>query len=255
MWGTNFQPNMKDTSKGVMNRLLIVPCNAGFDDTKPEGVALEAFEAGYESIADYVMDIEAEGVLAWAIEGLLRAQERKRFEIPEEMKHVAKEVYEDTNQVAGFIRECTTFEPNTMIKASDFLAAYRQWHAEMYEGHPPSQKRVGSDLGALGEGRIGLDRNELRNEDGRYYAGLIFNQRGKAYWLAHKRSLGTGDGLLSDVGVSTSVPIPRTWARKSSIVKLRAAHARSALREVSESPDSPDQSSEGMGQPERETKF
>ena len=83
-WGANADPQFKEATKAITNRLLLIQCKREFDEDDPVGVALVAKDAGFSTPAELVLATEMPGVLAWALEGLRRAKARGYFLIPDE---------------------------------------------------------------------------------------------------------------------------------------------------------------------------
>jgi hypothetical protein len=170
------------------------------------------------------------GVLAWAVQGLLRAKARGYFLRPEESRTAAENVRRDSNIVAGFVTDCVRFDPNVMVSVPDFAAAFASWWAEGKgsERGIPGSESVSKALKALAEPRIAFD---LRDNSRRYYAGLSLNTEGKRYW---------GNAVTSEAFIfqsrkaSTSAKdedpnrdIPAEWGRKPAILAMRVAHRKS----------------------------
>ena len=82
-WGTNNPPQFKEATSAITNRVVIVECRRKFDEDHPVGAAVVARTAGLAKPSQLVLATEMEGVLAWAIDGLLRAQARGYYLDPE----------------------------------------------------------------------------------------------------------------------------------------------------------------------------
>jgi hypothetical protein len=230
LWGTNHSPLFKDASKAVIDRLVILPCRQNFPQEAPRGVALVARAQGYDKPHELVLATEAEGVLAWAVEGLRRALARGYFILPAEAKTAARDVRLDSNPVAEFIEDCLVYDPNRMVGIADFNAAFASWWEDHRgEDRGPGPNRVKKLLQSLGDQRIASDRKDLRDTARRYYAGIAFNAEGERRW----KTIVQSDAFTRPgKNASTTLPddnpnrtIPADWADKIAIRVMRAAHS------------------------------
>lgn len=241
IWGTNHPPTFKDGSQAIMNRMLIVPCNAGFDDTKQIGLASEAAAKGYDSVSEYIIATEGPGLLTWAVEGLRRLVERGRFVVTDQMSAVARDVYDDSNLASEFIREFCVFDPDKMVRAADFMAAYAVWWGEQKGENlnVPSSTAIGRSITALGDNRIGTDKASFRTNTDRFYGGITLSMTGLDYWKAAETS-DTARGRrarLSKTEFEVNQDIPGGWDSKSHVVAMRRAHRQHQEKESDRSSD------------------
>ncbi|WLA79598.1 DNA-primase RepB domain-containing protein [Bradyrhizobium elkanii] len=231
-WGANLAPQFKEATKAITNRITIIECRREFDETKPVGAAAEARRLGFKNPSVMVLAHEAEGVLAWAMAGLRRLLERGHFVLPTESTQAAEVVRVESNIVAGFITECTTFDPNAMVSVPDFTASFASWWVEN-KGEDrgiPSADRIGTSLRALGEPRIAADRNELRSKTRRYYAGVRLNADGKRHW---RNTVTSNAFIFQGRTTSTSAAdqdpncvVPANWSSKKSVQAMWSAHEK-----------------------------
>jgi len=224
-WATNHQPQFKEATKAIINRMIVIECTRVFEDIKPIGIALEANRRKLAKPSELVLTSELPGLLNWALAGLKRALERGSIETTDSINETAKTLHNDSNLVAGFLDECIEFNPNRMISAPDFCAAFSAWYLEQKgeDRKLPSNEAIGKALKAMGDRRIALDRQELRLNSRRYYAGFMLNGAGLDYW---KRAVESR--LFEGKTVTTTMPdraanivIPETWNTKKSIVAMR----------------------------------
>ena len=78
-WGANTDPQFKEATRAITNRIVVIECRREFDEKHPVGAALEAQRLGFKKPSVMVLAQEAEGVLAWAMEGLRRLLARGHF--------------------------------------------------------------------------------------------------------------------------------------------------------------------------------
>jgi hypothetical protein len=231
-WGANADPQFKEATKAITNRLLLIQCRREFDEDFPEGVAIVARAAGFSTPAEFVVDTEMGGVLNWAVEGLLRARARGYFLIPAEGRAALDTIQRDSNIARGFVDDCIDFDPDSMIGTADFTAAFTSWWGIEKGGrNTPGNESIGRALKALAEPRIAINRVELRRTVTRYYAGIKFNEDGLKYWLdALNREAFNYEGFrggMSTQDEGANRDIPAEWSRKPVVLAMRAAHVKS----------------------------
>lgn len=115
----NHFPTISDQSAGFWRRWDVVP----FDVTIPAGLR----DAG---LAEYVIRHELNGVLNWAVEGLLRLLARGRFESsqPAAMTAALKEAKLETNSVAGWWEETSKeLSGDARTEKTRAYADYADW--------------------------------------------------------------------------------------------------------------------------------
>jgi hypothetical protein len=226
-WATNFQPQFKEATRAIVSRLIIIEVNRAFVDGKPIGAAAEAIKRGYSKPGEFVVATELQGVLNWAIAGLKRAKQRGHIDLPASVKETAEAIHRDSNLVVGFLDECVEFDPLARLKIADFCLAHTTWWLQM-KGESrklPSNEAINKALQALGERRIAINRDELRDSSGRYYCGMKLNKAGLDY---HKT--GSQSALFERKALTATVPgrevnsdVPVSWDSKSSIAAMRKA--------------------------------
>ncbi|WP_316207231.1 hypothetical protein [Bradyrhizobium sp. SZCCHNR3118] len=226
-WATNFQPQFKEATKAIVNRLVIIEVTRAFDDSKPIGAAAEAIKRGFSKPGEFVVATELPGVLNWAIAGLRRALTRGAIASTKSLKATAKAIHEDSNLVAGFLEDCIEFDPAARIKPADFCLAHSAWWMELKgeDRRLPSNETIGKALKAIGDPRIGMDRSEMRDSTARYYCGIALNKAGLRY---HRTAFESRmfEGKVATVtephGEVNSL-IPPSWDTKQSVINCRNA--------------------------------
>jgi hypothetical protein len=232
IWGANADPQFKEATKAIYNRLLVVGLKREFgEDDPPVGAAIAARVRGLETPSDLVIEDEMPGVLAWSFKGLQRAQARNHFLIPTEVRAALDAIYRDNNIAQGFVEDCVDFDPDCMIGTADFTAAFTSWWAVEKGGrNTPSPESIGRQLKSLGNPRIAIDRTDLRQAATRYYAGICFNETGMKHWLdALNRDAFNFEGFKGGMSTESEGPvrnIPAEWSGKAVVKAMRAAHVK-----------------------------
>jgi phage/plasmid-associated DNA primase len=228
IWGANHDPQFKEATAAIVNRLLIVPCRRKFDPMDPVGVALIAQAAGLEKPSQLILRDEMPGVLAWAVQGLIAVRARGYFLRPEESRIAAGNVRRDTNIVLGFVEDCVAFAADDMISVPDFSAAFASWWSERHgsERGVPGSESVGRAMRALAEPRVALD---LRDNSRRYFAGICLNTEGRRHWSNAVTSSAfvfqSRKASTTESGGDPRCTIPPAWNGKEVIRGMRRAQA------------------------------
>ncbi len=228
-WATNFQPQFKEATRAIVNRMVVIEVTRAFDDKKPIGAAAEAIKQGFDKPGAFVVATELAGILNWAIAGLARALQRGSIASTAGIAATAKAIHEDSNLVAGFLEDCVEFDPNARVRVSDFCLAHSAWFMELKgeDRRMPTNDSIGKALKAIGDGRIGMDQ-EMRDNRSRYYCGVALNSLGLEYHrAASERRLFEGKTAMASMSASdVNSLIPSSWDEKESIQKMRSCHER-----------------------------
>jgi phage/plasmid-associated DNA primase len=233
-WGANNPPQFQEASKAIVSRLVVVKCRQEFDESEPVGAAAEALRLGLGRPSTLVLERELPGLLAWAIAGLRRALLRGSFRQPAEALDVAHEIRRDSNLVAGFFEDFVEFDPNTRVTTSDFCAAFAVWWQE-HKGESrgtPSNESIGRAVAALGDGRIAINRKELRSNAKRYYGGIKLSADGLRLWetaIASDFFKGKTTSTSNKVDEVNS-DIPAQWYLLPSVEAMQKEHASRARK-------------------------
>jgi hypothetical protein len=227
-WATNFQPQFKEATRAIVSRMIVIEVSRRFDEKNPIGAAAEALRRGFTKPGELIVATELPGLLNWAIAGLRRALERGSIETTDSIKETADAIHSDSNLVAGFLEECVGFDPMARLKASDFCLAHSAWWLELKgeDRRLPTNEAISKALRAMGDGRIGMDRKEMRDNTSRYYCGIALNKAGLRY---HKTAF---ESRIFEGKIATATNperevnglIPASWDVRRSVVAMRARH-------------------------------
>lgn len=129
LWTANHLPRVKDDSQAVYNRSILVPMTKVFSVKE---VAATDFQ-GFEGMGEMLVGLELAGIANWAMEGLMRVVERRRFDIPDVLMEAGKEFEEENNPVVSWMKECVeAADRGVMVDRRDIVASYEGWFAEAY---------------------------------------------------------------------------------------------------------------------------
>lgn len=150
---TNNKPVIKGTDHGIWRRIHLVPFEVRITEAKKDKNLKEK------------LYLEAEGILAWVIEGA-RKWRATGLKPPQEVVDATR-AYQNQSDVLGeFLRDCTRppEEGGTSCLKSDLYKRYTQWCEEMGE-HPIKQRTLTSALEERGW-RESPNRNGGRSWEG-----------------------------------------------------------------------------------------
>jgi hypothetical protein len=228
-WATNFQPQFKESTRAIVSRMIVIECSRSFVEGKPIGVAAEALRRGFNKPAELINATELPGVLNWAIAGLQRALKRGSIELTDSIKETSDTIRRDSNLVAGFLDDCIEYDPMARLKIGDFCLAHSAWWMELKgeDRRMPTNEAINKALKAVGDRRVGMNRDEMRDGLSRYYYGVALNKLGLRYHrTAYESRLFEGKTATAtnpDQEVNSLIPV--SWDSRESVIKMRKAHA------------------------------
>lgn len=141
----NVRPRIKDRSRGLWRRMLVVPFNR---EIPPDRKVY-----GMDNADWWVRQGEAPGILMWAIVGLDRLKQQGTFTMPEVSMKALQEYREDSNPAMRFLRETVAMLPPERleieiqkdpaeqegIRCDELYSEYREWCSS--EGIQPLSKQ------------------------------------------------------------------------------------------------------------------
>lgn len=142
---TNSLPLVGGIDEGIWRRLVAVEFGQNFQGR------------GDRELAHRITSEEADGVLAWLVEGCMRWQ-REGLTVPAASRAVTAEWRAGMDVIGGFIDERCEVRASATTKAADLHRAYSAWVQDNGE-LPVSQRRFGEALRTKGfERRAPRDR-------------------------------------------------------------------------------------------------
>jgi putative DNA primase/helicase len=121
----NHRPVVRGTDNAVWNRLHLIPFEITIADQ----------EIDRELPAKLVA--EAEGILAWAVEGAARWN-REGLGKPDKVNAAANAWRQDSDQIGRFVQECCITGEFAQAKARQLYSTYRKWSEDSGE-HPVAE--------------------------------------------------------------------------------------------------------------------
>lgn len=212
-WGANVAPQFREQTAAIKSRLSVINCCEVFDLENPTGLLLETREKGFTGPADYVINRELPGVIAWAVEGLIRATKRGVLAQVDEIKAANELVHEEGNYAIEFLRDCTKPSPGRMVSTKDLHGAFSTWWIEERGDRYriPGQAGLVKSIKALHRKDMFLSPDKWNNH--RYLLNVELSDAGRDLWSsASQESINKGSAdRYSDSVEKTVVEVPEKW--------------------------------------------
>lgn len=120
-FAANHKPTIRGTDDAIWRRIQTIP----FITTIPE-------EKRIRNFAEYLKE-EAEGIFAWAVEGLNLLQKEERLKPPACVKEATKEYREEMDILSEFLNEKCEVAHNNSVTVKELYEAYGKWCVENQE--------------------------------------------------------------------------------------------------------------------------
>ncbi|MGH7179424.1 MAG: phage/plasmid primase, P4 family [Tepidisphaeraceae bacterium] len=155
---TNELPKLVDASGALSNRFLILSLRKsylGAEDT---------------TLTNRLLD-ELPGIAYWALEGLTRLQDEKRFTVPAASDAIRQELSDLASPVSAFLRDCCKVRPGLSVSVTNAFIAWQIWCGEQGRREHGTAATFGRDLRSAVPG---LGMRQLRSGDARHreYEGV-----------------------------------------------------------------------------------
>jgi putative DNA primase/helicase len=151
---TNHKPNFDANDQALFRRIRLIPFTVTFPPDKQDRGLSDRLKA------------EAEGILAWAVEGALLWQ-KEGLESPEEVRMATEGYRHEQDSLGRFLAEECIQGDLDKVLAKDFKAHYAEWCRENGENGVPTRE-VGQCLE-----KLGIER--AKRNGAWYFLGLTFN--------------------------------------------------------------------------------
>jgi len=132
----NNVPSLADLSRGMLDRLMVIPFDRTFTETERD-----------PTLFPTIWKEEMSGVLNRALEGLRRlVQRRNRFEQPEDVVSAKQRLLVHANPLPAFLEEGCVKDPARSCLMRDFYAAYCRWAEQSGITLTQQQSKVRANL-------------------------------------------------------------------------------------------------------------
>ena len=150
VFSTNVLPPFRDTSDGIWRRVIIMPFNyhVPADERDPR-------------LADKIIGSELSGIVNWALDGLARLQQQRRFSRSGAVEEATQGHREDCDPIRDFLEDCCVLDPSADVESLTLYREYQQWCERT--GHRPFND---SSFGRRLRSQAPIERKQLR-VDGR----------------------------------------------------------------------------------------
>lgn len=138
LWiATNHLPVIKGTDKGMWRRVIVIPFDVQVTDDQRDKHLEEKLHA------------EAQGILAWAIEGAFKYFQDGELKPPAEVVMASAHYQQEQDSTSQFLAECTAAEEGTVTGSTDLYLGFKRWCED--NGHAvTSNTAFGRELTRLG---------------------------------------------------------------------------------------------------------
>ncbi len=126
---TNHRPEIRGTDYAIWRRIALIPFNVAIPERDRDKRLPQKLQA------------EAEGILAWCVQGCLDWQ-RDGLAAPEDVQVATSDYRQEQDLIGTFLAECCLVESFATAKASDLLNAYREWSGDK----KATQRRLSNTL-------------------------------------------------------------------------------------------------------------
>ncbi len=151
---TNHKPTFDANDQALFRRIRLIPFAVTFPPDKQDRGLSERLKA------------EAEGILAWAVEGALLWQ-KEGLESPEDVRMATEGYRHEQDSLGRFLAEECIQGDLDKVLAKDFKARYAEWCRENGENGVPTRE-VGQCLE-----KLGIERK--KRNGAWYFLGITFN--------------------------------------------------------------------------------
>lgn len=133
---SNHKPNVRGTDHGFWRRMRLIPFVETISETERDtGLAAK-------------LEREADGILAWLVEGCLRWQ-REGLGLPDEVAQATDGYRKEMDSIGAFIDELCVVASKAETSSKNLYGAYQRWCEDAGE-QSLSQKRLGLQLAERG---------------------------------------------------------------------------------------------------------
>lgn len=170
---TNAKPEFTLSDRAMMSRVCIIPFHVSIPPHEQD-----------KQLTQRLIAEEAEGILAWAVEGARLWAQEGLGENPFDQDSAA--VFNPVITIDQFVKECCVMTAGARAKSSDLLQAFNHFKEHRGdESAPVNDKAFGGMLN-------GLNLEKTHGRDGNYREGIALNEIGLKFFE------GAVDDVLSE---------------------------------------------------------
>jgi putative DNA primase/helicase len=133
----NHRPEVRGTDNAIWDRLVLIPFDATVSTQDQD-----------KFLGDKLM-LEAEGILAWMVQGAVKWFADGRIGKPPEIERACNAWRSESDPISRFIAECCTLSEESECRSAALFHAYGEWCLQNGE-RPLSQKNFSGKLKARG---------------------------------------------------------------------------------------------------------
>ena len=142
IFAVNHLPPISSDDQGMLRRMVVIPFNVKFWD--PDDPAFPENDPDVHIqdplLEAYIIDHEAEAVLAWLVEGAMRWYRDGALHQPPAVKGATLQYLEKASDVWVWLEEATMRDPDAFMPTAELHAAYSRWSEQ--RGRPPMDAAV-----------------------------------------------------------------------------------------------------------------
>ena len=155
---SNEIPRLQDASGALASRFLILKFT-------------KSFFGGEDSGLEERLLSELPGIFLWALDGLDRLRERRRFIQPESGRTMMEDMHRLSSPVGAFVKDCCFVGPNFRVKKADLFGAWKDW-AEANGHHPGSTELFSRNIQAAVTVQSYRPKDHSSHERPTYWRGI-----------------------------------------------------------------------------------
>lgn len=147
---TNNRPEIKGTDFGVWRRIRLIP------------FSVTIAPAAQDTALGEKLEVEAQGILAWAARGCAAWQENGLSD-PPAVTDATAEYKSDSDILGRFFADCCMLMPTLKAEAGALYDVFREWYANEFNGEPMNGTVFGRRLAELGYNVTKVGGKKWRN--------------------------------------------------------------------------------------------
>lgn len=183
----NSLPRARDGSDAIFNRSIVVTMTNVIDEKAAKTARTKILDRSTDaSLGVAVFELEAPGILNWALAGLERLRARGFYEIPDGVAVELQRFKDENNPVGEWARDAVEVSGGTRVERQDLVRSYNGWEHDM-EGEEAISRGGRWLLPKLRARFPGV--GESHSHGGRrYITGIKLTEFGLASWESYAKA-------------------------------------------------------------------